>query len=393
MKKVLCLLKKHQYVKLIIAFVVFIILLQGFHMVLLMKLENEEKLRKKHSIGPNEVGNMDDSSHSYFAQTLTNETKVLSGKIVKQIEKPHILDSSGVYFIIPNIVSRKRNDSDNSLDVALCLQTTTNHLYHLKDLSLAWDGPISVSVFTYGKDVPFAIYSIVYLHTCVEHVRDKVSFHLVFPIAQAPANLASVSKFSFNCSAVDYLKIDRGRDNYQISKVQYPNNILRNVAITNSKSEYILVLDIDMLPSKYLHKQFIDFVKRQGSGKNADQNDKTVYVLPCFESRKEDIFPKTKQILLNDWKTREVRPFYSEICWKCQRVTDYEQWRNSRLVDFMDAAYYVDWEDPWEPFYIAKRTALPLYDGRFKQYGFNRISQVCTRVLLIYSEIFMECHS
>ena len=377
MKKVLCLLKKDQYVKLIIAFVVFIILLQGFHMILLMKLENEDKLRKKlFNIGLNEIGNVYDSHHSFFEQTQTNEMKVLLDKIVKQVKKPHILDSSGVYFIIPNAVSSQRNDSDNTNEVALCLHTTANHLYHLKDLSKAWDGPISVSVFTYGKDVPFAIYSIVYLHMCVEHVRDQVSFHLIFPVAQTPASLASVSKFNFNCSAVDYLKIDRGRDNYAISNMQYPNNILRNVAITNSKSEYVLVLDIDMVPSKYLHKQFIDFVKRQGTGKSASQSDRTVYVLPSFESQKDDFVPKTKQILLNDWKSREVRPFYSEICWKCQRVTDYEQWRNSRHLDFMDVAYYVDWEDPWEPFYIAKRTALPLYDGRFKQYGFNRISQV-----------------
>ena len=346
-------------------------------MILLMKLENEEKIRKRHiNFGPNENGYLYDSSHSYFEQTQTNETKALLDRIVKQVKRPHILDSSGVYFVIPNVVSRQWNDSDDSREVSLCLHTTANHLYHLKELTQAWEGPISVSVFTFGKDVPFAIYSIVYLHSCVEHVRDTVSFHIVFPVAQAAANLASVSKFNFNCSAVDYLKLDRGRDNYAISNMQYPNNILRNVAITNSKSEYILVLDIDMVPSKHLHKQFIDFIKRQGSSKNGNQNDMTVYVLPSFESQKEDFVPKTKQILLNDWKSREVRPFYSEICWKCQRVTDYEQWRNSQLLEFMDVAYYVDWEDPWEPFYIAKRTSLPLYDGRFKQYGFNRISQV-----------------
>ena len=31
--------------------------------------------------------------------------------------------------------------------------------------------------------------------------------------------------------------------------------------------------------------------------------------------------------------------------------------------------------DPWEPFFITLSSA-PLYDERFRQYGFNRISQV-----------------
>ena len=35
------------------------------------------------------------------------------------------------------------------------------------------------------------------------------------------------------------------------------------------------------------------------------------------------------------------------------------------------------WADPWEPFFIAEKSQLPLYDERFKQYGFNRIQQVC----------------
>lgn len=42
----------------------------------------------------------------------------------------------------------------------------------------------------------------------------------------------------------------------------------------------------------------------------------------------------------------------------------------------MDIGYNVEWKDPWEPFYIASANT-PLYDERFKQYGFNRISQVC----------------
>lgn len=60
-----------------------------------------------------------------------------------------------------------------------------------------------------------------------------------------------------------------------------------------------------------------------------------------------------------------------------QRFTDYQSWEKSKAVagTGMSAVYEVLWQDPWEPFYIAS-TKIPLYDERFRQYGFNRISQV-----------------
>lgn len=41
----------------------------------------------------------------------------------------------------------------------------------------------------------------------------------------------------------------------------------------------------------------------------------------------------------------------------------------------LSAAYQLTWHDSCEPFYIAS-TRVPFYDEAFKQYGFNRISQV-----------------
>ena len=41
----------------------------------------------------------------------------------------------------------------------------------------------------------------------------------------------------------------------------------------------------------------------------------------------------------------------------------------------MSVAMEIDWQYPWEPFFIAPRR-MPLFDERFVQYGFNRVSQV-----------------
>lgn len=66
-----------------------------------------------------------------------------------------------------------------------------------------------------------------------------------------------------------------------------------------------------------------------------------------------------------------------------QRFTDYPEWEKTKAAAGMEVTpvYEVLWQDPWEPFYIAS-TKIPLYDERFRQYGFNRISQVGVKVRL-----------
>ncbi|XP_063237679.1 beta-1,4-glucuronyltransferase 1-like isoform X2 [Bacillus rossius redtenbacheri] len=56
--------------------------------------------------------------------------------------------------------------------------------------------------------------------------------------------------------------------------------------------------------------------------------------------------------------------------------TDYDAWQREPPSVGVVPLFEVLWKDPWEPFYITRNSA-PFYDERFKQYGFNRISQVC----------------
>lgn len=63
-----------------------------------------------------------------------------------------------------------------------------------------------------------------------------------------------------------------------------------------------------------------------------------------------------------------------------QDLTNYEGWLNEPSGSEMAPLFDVIWKDPWEPFFIASNN-VPLYDERFKQYGFNRISQVQTHHL------------
>ncbi|KAL3200210.1 hypothetical protein MRX96_053651, partial [Rhipicephalus microplus] len=136
-----------------------------------------------------------------------------------------------------------------------------------------------------------------------------------------------------------------GPENYDLG-VSYPVNLLRNVARRNALTEFVIVLDVDLLPNDGLHGQFVAFARENRLFVDSHRDDKTVYVAPAFE----------------------------ELCWKCQKHTDYEAWQREPPGDKLAVLFEVLWRDPWEPFYFGRNSA-PFYDERFRQYGFNRISQ------------------
>nr|CAD7430813.1 unnamed protein product [Timema monikensis] len=236
-------------------------------------------------------------------------------------------------------------------------------------------GPISVSVFAEDQEVNDALRSIATLRNCYSTVRVNVSFHLVSPLsAGGRGGLYSAPPASlFRCDLAFTSGLQRR--NYVGGK-HFPNNLLRNVARKTSTAELVLVIDIDMLPSANLRQDFFNYATKNRLFGEALRDDKTVWVVPAFEVRETVAPPRTKNELLKLMDKGDLRPFYIELCWKCQVHTDYDTWQKEPPSPGISPLFEVLWKDPWEPFYIA-RNSVPFYDERFKQYGFNRISQVC----------------
>lgn len=302
---------------------------------------------------------------------------------------------------------RYRND-----DVSLASHASIDQLHYLLSLTQRWHGLISISLFVATlQQLSMAVEVILLLRYCNFDVRHKTSFHLVYPLSltaefnsykgdswkwssMLELNLYSRSFVSNeNCkniqSSIRNL-IKPSSTNYN-HRVPYPNNLLRNVARRYASTEYTLVIDIDLMPSANLYEDFIEFILRR---KQESENDdrKVIFVVPTFEidlkqsgsldeKDRLKLFPSDKHELIEQIQNKTVRPFYMELCWKCQKYTDYEAWLHesleqpSNVSSRMNILYYVEWHDPWEPFYISHNSA-PLYDERFQQYGFNRISQV-----------------
>lgn len=287
----------------------------------------------------------------------------LKRMLLEKVESAHILDSSGSYHVVLDVFGAR----DSKLnDVTLVSQTSSYHLNDVVDLCEHWSGPVSISLFTYSVDFEYALRSLIQLYLCYPKIKERVSFHLIFPISHKE----TVSSFIYN---IDCKKINRTSDviNYDIDGIEYPHNLLRNTAIKFSKTKYVFLIDIDMVPNMNLREDFNKYV----FDRKHNTNESIVFVVPSFESKVESGIPTDREHLLRLWRLEKLRPFYFDVCWKCQRPLQYDKWKFLPKPENLEIAYLVDWQDPWEPFYIAPRN-MPMYDERFKQYGFNRISQV-----------------
>lgn len=311
------------------------------------------------------------------------------------IKQSSILDSSGQMIIVHNIFGLTSSQSINSNDITLVTHSSLSSIYHLPFLAKRWQGYISIAIFSLAESLDLTIQAILFFAKCYPSLAAKISIHLVFPLHNSSHILAHLSASSLKLNSFASFKCNHFKlaitsqvyhQNYNHG-FDYPNNLLRNVAASNVFTKFQLIVDIDLVPSYNLKKNFINYIHLNQLENDSiiwknHEDEKTVYILPVFEvnlddnKSEEQSIPKDKKSLLKMVEQGECRPFYFELCWKCQKYTNYELWSlNSNNDDDFKNNYKVKWHDPWEPFFISRIDA-PKYDERFRQYGFNRISQV-----------------
>lgn len=158
----------------------------------------------------------------------------------------------------------------------------------------------------------------------------------------------------------------------------YPINALRNLAIRNVKTTHFFMSDMDMWPSPNLH----DVLQTLPSYILSD--DMFAGIIPAFEVKKPDcvsledcvsktipLLPSTKQELIGCLKNQSCF-LYREM--KSTHNYLFEKWFLS------DCPYYYSLVSCWfnsiqEPYVVVKKSdKLPLFDERFVNYGFNKIT-------------------
>lgn len=118
----------------------------------------------------------DATSHGWESNIrVYHETEIQKDRasMMKSVRQSSVLDSSGEFHIINHLITGELIRSHHNIkqDLTLATQTTINGLHNVNVLSSAWQGPISVAVFSLTEDVPLAVETILHLRRCYQNIR------------------------------------------------------------------------------------------------------------------------------------------------------------------------------------------------------------------------------
>jgi len=209
----------------------------------------------------------------------------------------------------------------SNVDVTWVTQLTTDRIPVFKKMLDRWTGPISAAL--YSPDVSKDVKDI-------EDLLDRVDFHIV-----------------------------------GASQGLYPVNTLRNVAINKAKTDFIIMADVDFVPSAGLYEAAKTFVEKLASSGAA--HEKKVYVLPAFEIDGEDQTVPLDFEGLKGMGARIHQVHNDKGRSIAHKYTEYDKWIEA------SEPYKVSYKFPYEPYILAPRT-IPRFDVRFFGYGNDKAS-------------------
>lgn len=128
-------------------------------------------------------------------------------------------------------------------------------VYHKISDIYTFQGPISIAVFAEDHQISDALWKLAGLRSCYLSVLHNVTFSLVSPLpakSSPPISMPSLPP-AHPCQLYPPSSSDVQHYNYANTR-NFPNNLLRNVARRATPSDFILVIDIDMLPSANLRQ-------------------------------------------------------------------------------------------------------------------------------------------
>ncbi|CAO3692088.1 unnamed protein product [Rhizopus stolonifer] len=214
------------------------------------------------------------------------------------------------------------------MDVTLVSQFLIHRLEDFSQVIKVWQGPISIAIYLIE---PTDI--------------DK---------------LIEFFKISKNLKLYSRLTITLVKPNYNhVNYLDYPINHLRNLAITESFTDYIFVTDA--VPSSHMYtliqSRLIPHVVYS-------PEKQTAWIIPCFA-----IHEAYTQLPIPD----TYHEWYGLINQGIGYMAEQGPGLIQPLLTETSLAYEVCYESQWEPYYILHRSA-PLYDIRFRNQGGDRQS-------------------
>lgn len=249
-------------------------------------------------------------------------------------------------------------------DVTLVTQLSFERLYMLEGQCNVWSGVISAAVYIAlvdGKAVTVELNSNQDPQlTSMDVIRRKFEeFHKL-------AEEKSLCK-------LDLQLVSQTVESIWLSAL-YPVNAMRNRAIANSRTDVILLLDVDFWPSAELS----ELMSQPGKYESllAAVNGGSAIVLPAYETgdsgdvgvevAREAVLGGKDTGVVMFWDGR-IKPFHTDRYKAGHRATDFRKW----LV--ATKPYRIRYEEGFEPYVLIARKYVPWTDERFVGYRKNKV--------------------
>nr|XP_014292792.1 beta-1,4-glucuronyltransferase 1-like isoform X2 [Halyomorpha halys] len=226
--------------KLILLLTCIVAILQVIHLILLNHLEIIRSQRAK--IFQEQKGDF---------LSPEQQARLIYEKLETTLNNKHYLDSTGVYRIV-NLADAFRSlvFTEPNPDITLITHCTFNHLSKVIPLAKQWQGPVSVAVYSEVENIALTLWKIASIQIDIKSIKDNVSFSVVTPVPNNDEPVPILSPFP----TLDVGNNSVGSFQNYDSIMDYPNNLLRNVARRASHTEFIFTIDVDMVPSENLRQ-------------------------------------------------------------------------------------------------------------------------------------------
>lgn len=234
----------------------------------------------------------------------------------------------------------------NQDDITVTTQMSVSKMKRLSVSAQRYQGPISVTVRLLGAYELEEFQESVIKYA--EHLQ-MVSFHLYF----------------------------------ENEKHAYPQNLLRNIALDGVKTDYFIVLDVDLFTSPMNTHAMMKKSFKRNPKLGEKLKNKHIFVLPSFDTVENvpdeevklthPVYPETKEMAIEYMKEgpdQKIEIFH--IAWApCQRTTNYPLWITSETSDTYPVVLN-EWG--YEPYIMGAVEGLPRFWPYFRGFGLDKLS-------------------
>ncbi|CAG0887657.1 unnamed protein product [Darwinula stevensoni] len=324
-----------------------------------------------------------DLSFSYFAWWHSSSFSPLIEPVglerLKVLYPRMVLDERQDYGVLENLVPASNLNAKSEDDITCVTHSSIDHLHRVVPLVQAWQGLVSLAVFVSTQaNMNITLKVIACLREEHPQVSQNVTFHLVFPVRQMANNsdIRIDDKLSCQVLLETVSRMEDRENNFNRPDVDYPHNLLRNVGRRAARTEFVFVIDVDLIPCPGMRGKFVQFAQRERLFSREMAKHKIAYVVPVFEAVSGLPNTRNKSELLRLWDEGKIRPFYSNTrSIVVQFNTDFQRWRKLTKKEEISVGYEIPWKPAYEP-YLITRNSAPFFDERFRQFGWDRASHL-----------------